>query len=520
MFARCLALFAAASALAAQTAPEPASISGSVTNSLTAEPILRAHVTVHCGTEDRQHREQAYGALTNEKGEFSIAPLPPGNCSVNAERVGFVPSNRTESFTLTSGAKKEGVKLQLTPTGAITGRVVNAAGEPVEGITVMVETLGNTSVDTTDDKGEFRIGGLRPGRYRVRANPQPMPFPPEIRTDGTIEQHDTITYYPDTVDAKTAPRLEVKAGAEVSGVDIKLARTPAVRVTGTVTGIPPGTKGVMVNAQPSGHSVTVKADGTFTMWQLTPGKNTLRAQYWGGPAQLMSAPVDVEIAGANIEHVELRIVPPFDIAGEVRFDDEQAREAPKPPTRPDGTPGPAPQIHRQVQLLPLEGENVQIMGNSPLSADDSFTFERVQPARYRVMVNGTSGFVKSVRAGSTEVEGDILDVRNGAPGPVTLTMSSNFCEISGSVSDSNGPLSRATVVLASAEGSWNTRVFHVDSGTYKFRVPPGKYRLAIVDENAMGWGPQGRPDLDEYNPETVELSAGDKITRDLVERKQ
>jgi hypothetical protein len=42
MSARWLAMLPAAAAILAQTAPQPASISGTVTNSVTSEPILRA----------------------------------------------------------------------------------------------------------------------------------------------------------------------------------------------------------------------------------------------------------------------------------------------------------------------------------------------------------------------------------------------------------------------------------------------------------------------------------------------
>src|SRR5580700_3108650 len=98
MFTRWLAMLPVAAALLAQTAPQPASISGTVTNSVTGEPIVRAHVMLHCtsqdhhdGQHDGQHDgPQTFGALTNEKGAFSIAPLPPGNCSTDVQRVGFV----------------------------------------------------------------------------------------------------------------------------------------------------------------------------------------------------------------------------------------------------------------------------------------------------------------------------------------------------------------------------------------------------------------------------------------------
>jgi hypothetical protein len=508
------AMLAAAALLAAQTAPQPASVSGTVTNSVTGEPILRAHVMVRWMSDDRQKGPQTYGALTNEKGEFTITAVPPGDCWMDAERVGFVPPFQRAGFPLSSGTHKEGVKLSLTPTGAIAGHVLNSAGQPAEGVSVSAETTsGNSSNATSDEKGEFRIGGLRPGKYRVKATPQAMPFPPEIRTDGSAEQHESATYYPDSLDAKTAQRVEVKAGAELSGVDIQLVRTPMLLVSGKVTGMPADLKNVMVNVQPSGQGTNVRGDGSFTMWRLDPGKYTLQAQHWGGQTQLISAPVEIEVTSANLEHVELRMVPPFEIAGQLRFDDEQAREAPQPPKRRDGTSPPAPPPQRRVQLFPVEHQNVQMVDSTP-GADDSFTLDRVQPAKYRVVLSGTSGYVKSVRAGDTEREGDILDVRNGAPGPVTVTVSSNFCEISGTVSDSKGPVQNAYVMLVSQEDPSITQSTQSDSGTYKFRVPPGKYKLAAVDEDALMWGMRG-PDLADYEVESVDLSAGDKVTKDL-----
>jgi hypothetical protein len=520
-FLRWLAMLPAAAAILAQTAPPPASVSGTVTNSVTGEPILRAHVTVRCNTEDRQHGQQTYGALTNPKGEFSITPLPPGDCSVEPQRVGFVAPPKGTSYSLASGTHKEDIKLTLTPTGAITGRVVDAAGDPAQGVNVSVDAAnGSPAAATSDDKGQFRIGGLRPGKYRVRATPQTMPFPPEIRSDGSTELHNAATYYPDSLSAKTAQRLEVRAGAEVSGVDIRLVRTPIVQVSGKVTGVP-GAKNVSVTTFPSGSSAGIKPDGTFSLWGLDPGKYTLVAQQWAGQTTLMSAPVEIEVAGSNIEHLELRMIPPFEIAGQLRFDDEQAREPVKPPTRPDGTAPPVPPpATRRVQLLPIDLPMSQ-PAFALAGADDSFTLEKVQPSRYRAAVTGVSGYVKSLRAGETESEGDILDMRNGSAGPLTVTVSSSFCEISGTVSDSKGPVTDAPVVLAPVEDPSNFQVRRSDStGAYKFRTPPGKYKLAAVDEDAIG-GAVRSEILEDYEgvTESLDLSAGDKITKDLAQRK-
>jgi hypothetical protein len=504
----------------AQTAPQPASISGTVTNSVTGEPILRAHVTVRCMSADRQQGQQAYGALTNEKGEFSIGSLPGGNWPVDVERTGFVAPRSGEAYSLPGGVHKDGIKLTLTPTGAITGRVVNAAGEPVERVNVSVETgNGNSWSATSDDKGQFRIGGLRPGKYRVKATPESLPLPPEIRSDGTTELHDAATYYPDSLGAKMAQPLEVKAGADVSGVDIRLVRTPIVEVSGKVTGVPAGTKNVFLSVWPSGSGSSVHADGTFSIWRLDPGKYTLQAQHQAGQSQIMSAPVEIEVTTANVENLELRMVPPFGIAGQLRFDDEQARAPMKPPTRSDGTapPQPPPQP-RRIELRSLEQQNGQ-MAHATVADDDSFTLDMVQPGRYRVAITWGTGYVKSLRAGETEVDGDILDVRTGPAGALTVNVSSNFCEVSGTVSDSKGPVGDAAVILVSAEDVRNVRWGRTDSaGSYKFQVPPGKYKLAAVDQSSLSWGMQG-PDLEDYETESLDLSAGDKIAKNLVKGK-
>ena len=506
MRVRWLAIFLAAAAAMAQTAPEPASVSCTVTNSVTGEPILRAHVMVYCMPQDPQHEQHAYGALTNEKGAFSIGPIPPSQCNMTAERVGFVPLPRTFSnFPLTGGVEKSGVKLALIPTGSITGRVVNAAGEPVEGVGIYAFSgnLTNTSNATTNDKGEFRVGGLPPGKYSVRATPRnwSQSIPPEVRTDGTVERHDTATYFPDSTDEKNAQRIELKAGAEVSGIEIKLARTPIVKVSGQVTGIPPGMK-MMVVAGPTNLAGQVYPDGTFALWRLDPGKYTLRAQQEGTPTPLLSAPLDIEVTTANLEHLELRFIPPFDIVGQLRFDDEQARKPPRPePLR--------------VYLDPV-GPLFAPQSTGDVETDDSFKLVGAEPGRYRVVVTGTSGYVKSVRAGETEVEGDILDLSSGSPGPVTITLSSQFCQISGTVNDSLGQPSDADVVLFPMDGHAN-QSHQSNGGSYGFRVRPGIYKLVAVDDGRSIWGLKGA-DLDDIQPETVEVSAGDKAVKDLVKR--
>jgi protocatechuate 3,4-dioxygenase beta subunit len=164
---------------------KPASVEGEVRNSITLAPVERAHVSLRktsAGNADR------YGALTNAEGKFVIANVPPGNYALQMDRTAYVdltaaPANQ---FRLSAGEKKEGLKLKLTPTGQITGRVLDADAAPMEGLSVSAESGGRSIRSaSTDDRGMFRIGGIPPGKYRVLARLNNLPFPPEIRTDQT-----------------------------------------------------------------------------------------------------------------------------------------------------------------------------------------------------------------------------------------------------------------------------------------------------------------------------------------------
>jgi hypothetical protein len=224
-------------------------------------------------------KPQQYGAITNGEGKFSITGLPAGNYGLTVERVGFLMP-RGEAVTLRSGEAKADLKLKLTPTGAILGRITDSDGNPMESVGVAAETGGFNSravSTTTDEKGQYRLGGLAPGRYRVRAAPYSLPFPPETRTDGTEEPNYVPTYHGDSIDAKGATRVVARSGADVAGIDIRMQRRPRVRLRGVVTGIPAGTEPMMVRiALRSGMSTRsfngVDRDGKFTVWCSEPGK--------------------------------------------------------------------------------------------------------------------------------------------------------------------------------------------------------------------------------------------------------
>jgi len=536
-------LFLVVAAAMAQPQPQAqptgnGSLSGVVTNSVTGAPVPRARVQVIILGSGNS---QVTGAVTDEAGKFSIGGLSAGRFILNVQRVGFVTpaaGNRINDSPLRPDEKREDLKLILTPTSGISGRVINAAGDPVQGAIVSLDGAPyGVNPATTDEKGQFRISSVPPGRYRVVANPAAMPFPPEIRTDGTREVHYARTYYPNVLSAKAGQRVEVAGGAEVMGIDIHLVSTPIVTVTGSVSDMPAGTR-TIVRAQsiasPSVQSVAnVRPDGSFQIWQLDPGAYTVVAVTMPQASQrrLQSAPVGIEIAGADIENVALRIVQPFDVVCRLSFDDVKAAEMPTMQA-PPGRPGqPAPQgappqpMPRRINLRP-EGQTFgdpspSLFQALEVGSDDSFTLAMMQPGRYHLMA-AWGVYVKSVTVGNKETEGDLLDVSGGPAGPVTVTLASVTGELSGVVSDSNGPAPGVRVMMFPDRPGAGQQRFGITGGdgTYKFvGIPPGRYKL-IAGDNDLIMQLQISRDLDEYADlaESVDIRAGDKVTKALTKQ--
>jgi hypothetical protein len=158
-------------------------------------------------------------------------------------------------------------------------------------------------------------------------------------------------------------------------------------------------------------------------------------------------------------------------------------------------------------------------GTSPFSvvaADGAFHFANVEPGLYSVHLTW-GAYVKSMRLGSAEIEGAVLDLRVGSAGAsLIVTASSAFAQIGGVVRNANGPAANVRVALVSdVDQSLQSQTTRSD-GAYTFtRVAPGGYKLMALDAGAFS--PVAVPNQQDYADiaETVEVHAGDRLTRDL-----
>jgi len=214
------------------------------------------------------------------------------------------------------------------------------------------------------------------------------------------------------------------------------------------------------------------------------------------------------------------MIPPFEVPGQMRFDDDRSRLPPQRLARQGRAQSTQPPVPpRQIHLKAVTGFWGGALA-APIGADDSFTLENVLPGRFHVLLSWGPAYVRSVRIGSTETEGDILDVRNGPAGPITIAVSSLMCQVSGTVNDSNGPAANTRVVLVPEAGSGRSlqSASVKADGTYLFiALPPGKYTLAATDGDFNPNRYEPGAALEDYEDvaETIDLRPGDKITKDL-----
>jgi protocatechuate 3,4-dioxygenase beta subunit len=172
----------------AQPSPTPptrgtAILRGQITDAETGVPIPRAVITA------RLHIPGSTGIViqnvADHEGRFELLDLAPGAYQVSASagehrashvRESFppaLPSGATESVMLRDGDVKS-INIALRRSAAISGRVVDEAGDPVVGVTVQVSAApgrphASQRSRTTDDRGVFRVFGLPAGRYVVCA---------------------------------------------------------------------------------------------------------------------------------------------------------------------------------------------------------------------------------------------------------------------------------------------------------------------------------------------------------------
>ena len=205
--------------------PTPA-IHGRVVAAATGDPIRNARVGV---STDRY----VAPVLTDNAGRFTLVDLPARSLTLTASKPGFAPAS-----PLVVAAGQDPIVIALRLGAAVSGLVLDDAGEPVPNASVMVEPpeardaddrRRAPSVGITDDLGRYRVGDLGEGHVVVSvfaAARNIIVLPNGAGTLSTGPINGTVAanmrrriYYPGGAKADEGEVLTLRSGEEKAGVD-------------------------------------------------------------------------------------------------------------------------------------------------------------------------------------------------------------------------------------------------------------------------------------------------------------
>lgn len=496
-----------AAGLAAQqpaaTAPEGSgSLEGRVVNQATGEPIRKANVRM--GGQASQ-----LVAVTDSGGRFAFRRLPAGMYWLSADHEEFSAPDLMrgappQPITLGAGEQKTDLELRLIPQARLSGRVLDEDGAAVSGCGVSVmqhdyqqgrRWLAGRGGDSTNDKGEYRVRGLRPGRYYVFlhcSQELPAPHPLMPRGDPRIPQQVyAAQYYPGVPELTGATKLAVPAGGDVRAIDFQVRRIGAVKVQGHVTapeGLGRMPVVLMARSSAAGDTRDVGGGSTdetghFTISGVPPGSYILAAGSYGeGQGGWGSLPL--EVGSTPPDPVELVLSPGVEISGTVEMPRDSAEpESPKPA-------GPRPAGPR-VMLTPVEQMPLPPrVAEASVAEDGTFTLAGVMPGRWRLMLLNAAGYIQSLLIGGQEVSPYSFNVGAGAAAPWRIVIGNQYGEVAASITDTL-PAGQGGVSILfmpenpAAAGSGMEGETGPDAqGHATLRLRPGRYRAYALESRA------------------------------------
>lgn len=261
--------------------PSKGAISGRVVTA-NGEPVRRATVVIEEVKYADGSSETVADTTTGNNGEFSFSDLAPARYRLEAEKSGYVAGRYPETKALVRlipGDNIDNVTLRLVAVSVVSGSVLDRNGEPLSKAVIRLLqykyypggrrlTVAHEAI--SDERGQYRIGDLNPGRYYVVAS-----YHSRI-SDAVCPP----VYYPDVASFDDADPIRL-APSDEAPIEFVLISGKPVHVRGSVSG---GVGAVHVSLIPRGGipyaqplSVDIAPDGSFQFKGVLPGDYTVLA---------------------------------------------------------------------------------------------------------------------------------------------------------------------------------------------------------------------------------------------------
>ena len=441
---------------------------------------------------------------TGRDGKFLVPDLNEGTYRILVTIDGFVRqeygqralSGSGTTLTLARGEVLKDLVVRMTRAGNVSGRINDDKGQPASGVLLQLvkasynsegqrvfQTAGGAR---TNDRGEYRIYWITPGRYYLAAGTPPGPSTGfglrNVSPNEPLSPY-VFTYYPGATDLSRAIPVDVLPGSD-QPLDFQVTRQQLYSIRGrivdaltnqstgpialalayrTITGEP----GVLQFAQ-----VYDPATGLFEIPNVVSGSYVVLGNTGTGTVR-----TPVEVVNANIENLTLVVSKGADIIGRVRI------EKGRPPNSV------------RVQLRPVAKDGTYSIGfasSGEFGTEGLMRIGGVLPGEYRVIVTPMpEHYVKSVTFERNDALNSTIAIpesrsapAEGVPVPsLEIMLSSNVARIEGVVTnDRLQPVPGVQAVLVPDRNRDRAELFKAvttdPAGRFSMGgVAPGDYKL-------------------------------------------
>ena len=514
------------------------SVAGTVVKLAGSVPVKSA--TVRLQSVDDETR--TISGVTDVSGRFEIKGIDPGRYRLRVIRDGFVtqeygqriPSDPGTVLSLSSGQNLKDLLFRLVPSAIISGRIQDEDSNPLPWVRVSAlreaymrgrRRLVTEVTVVTNDLGEYRLFGLRPGRYFISAT-----YSPGQRLDPSDDQGSSAdagksgyvpTYYPGSPDPAKAVAIPVKTGDEISSMDLLLepATVYSIRGRASILGLRRSSDGVILMLEPRStglawstaprQSLVNKPDGSFEIADVLPGSYTLVAT-WFDAGRRYQARQTVDIAGGDADAIQLTLTTGWYVAGQLVWDP------------------PKPTLERNLLQVMARSTDTGAphVARVPVAANGTFSLLELPEGTYQLTTVGQTQdcYLKSIRFAGMEVSDDEFNVIRGTQATLEVTISSRGARVQGMVSDSDGLPAAGVWVALVPDGAHRNEYRRFkqtntdQAGRFDIHgIAPGDYKLYSweqVEPNA--WEDPDFLKAFEAKAQNVSVEESDAKSVDLI----
>ncbi len=263
-------------------------------------------------------RPTRFRGVTDEDGKYRITNVLPGTYDVTPASAAYVVTEGRKTLMIGKNETVENINLALEQGGVITGKVIDADGNPViEEMVYVFPAAASQRVPyfrniRTDDRGIYRVYGIPAGKYTVSAGRDASSSAGTRRPDGTYPR----TFHPSAVDLAAATVIDVTEGGEATNIDITFGRPMRTYIArgrvidgDTNQPLPKTSVGLQMFTQygisASQNVAESTKDGEFKLENLPPGKY---AVYSEPPADSdwQSEAVQFEVTDRDVEGLVIK----------------------------------------------------------------------------------------------------------------------------------------------------------------------------------------------------------------------